>query len=107
MTAWLGRVRPDRDGANRTAPSTARRAALTVTRMRSRPPRRGLLQAAVGVTVACMTAAGCSGGGNHSANPNLGKGKIAVLLPDTASSTRWESDDRRYLTAAFRAEGLR
>jgi D-xylose transport system substrate-binding protein len=74
--------------------------------MRSRSPRRGLLQAVVGVTVGCLTAAGCGSGGGGKAKPDLGKGKIAVLLPDTASSTRWESDDRRYLTAAFKAEGL-
>ena len=61
----------------------------------------------VSVVVVCLAAAGCNGGTKQAAQPNLGKGKIAVLLPDTASSTRWESDDRRYLTAAFRAEGLR
>src|SRR5206468_152301 len=99
-------LRPDRDGAKRTVPSTPRRAAPTVTRMRSRSPRRGLLQAVVGVSVACLAAAGCSSGGSGRAKPDLGKGKIAVLLPDTASSTRWESDDRRYLASAFRAEGL-
>jgi len=28
---------------------------------------------------------------------------IAVLLPDSASSARWETDDRKYLSAAFDA----
>jgi D-xylose transport system substrate-binding protein len=29
------------------------------------------------------------------------EGSIAVLLPDSASSARWETDDRRFLEAAF------
>jgi D-xylose transport system substrate-binding protein len=76
--------------------------------MRGRSPRP------VGVVAACAAAglsltgllAGCSSTSAKADKPNLGKGKIAVLLPDTSSSTRWESDDRRYLTEAFRAEGL-
>jgi D-xylose transport system substrate-binding protein len=76
--------------------------------MRSRSPRP------VAVTAACSAAflglsgllSGCSGTAAHADRPNLGKGKIAVLLPDTSSSTRWESDDRRYLSQAFKAEGL-
>lgn len=31
---------------------------------------------------------------------------IAVLLPDSASSARWENDDRRFLAAAFDAAGV-
>jgi D-xylose transport system substrate-binding protein len=34
------------------------------------------------------------------------QGKIAVLLPDTKSSTRWELADRRFFEAAFKAAGL-
>ena len=33
-------------------------------------------------------------------------GGIAVLLPDSASSPRWENDDRRFLAEAFDAAGL-
>jgi D-xylose transport system substrate-binding protein len=33
-------------------------------------------------------------------------GSIAVLLPDSASSARWEADDRRFLAAAFEAAGV-
>ncbi len=33
-------------------------------------------------------------------------GSIAVLLPDSASSDRWENDDRRFLAAAFDAAGV-
>jgi len=34
------------------------------------------------------------------------EGSIAVLLPDSASSARWEADDRRFLSAAFEAAGI-
>jgi D-xylose transport system substrate-binding protein len=34
------------------------------------------------------------------------KGKIAVLLPDSKSSARWETADRRFFEAAFKAAGL-
>ena len=35
-----------------------------------------------------------------------GKGNVAVILPDTTSSTRWEFFDEPYLKAAFAAAGL-
>ena len=35
-----------------------------------------------------------------------GTADIAVLLPDSASSARWEADDRRFLSAAFDAAGV-
>jgi D-xylose transport system substrate-binding protein len=35
-----------------------------------------------------------------------GKGNVAVILPDTTSSTRWEFFDAPYLKAAFAAAGL-
>ncbi len=34
------------------------------------------------------------------------EGSIAVLLPDSASSARWEADDRRFLAAAFEEAGV-
>jgi D-xylose transport system substrate-binding protein len=34
------------------------------------------------------------------------EGSIAVLLPDSASSARWENDDRRFLEAAFEEAGV-
>ncbi len=33
-------------------------------------------------------------------------GKVAVLLPDSKSSVRWETQDRKYLGAAFKAAGV-
>ena len=35
-----------------------------------------------------------------------GEGSVAVLLPDSASSARWENDDRRYFEEAFTAAGV-
>ena len=35
-----------------------------------------------------------------------GAGSIAVLLPDSASSARWEADDRRFFEQAFDAAGV-
>ena len=35
------------------------------------------------------------------------KGGIAVLLPDTQSSPRWETQDRKYLDQAFTAAGIK
>jgi D-xylose transport system substrate-binding protein len=35
-----------------------------------------------------------------------GEGSIWVLLPDSASSPRWEADDRRFFKAAFEEAGL-
>src|ERR1043165_5336678 len=32
--------------------------------------------------------------------------KIGVILPDSASSARWETADRKYLEAAFKAAGV-
>jgi D-xylose transport system substrate-binding protein len=42
-----------------------------------------------------------SGGGGKELS-----GKIAVLLPDTKSSDRWEKADRRFFEEAFKAAGL-
>ncbi len=36
----------------------------------------------------------------------MGEGSIAVLLPDSASSARWEADDRRYFEQCFGDAGV-
>jgi D-xylose transport system substrate-binding protein len=38
--------------------------------------------------------------------PAASKGKITVLLPDSQSSSRWETDDRKFFVSAFQAAGL-
>jgi D-xylose transport system substrate-binding protein len=51
---------------------------------------------------------GGSGGGTTAAGSSAPKlnGKIAVLLPDSKSSDRWEKADRRFFEEAFKAAGL-
>ena len=66
---------------------------------------------AVAVALVAMAAAcgddddstSSGGGGGKSSS----KGSIWVLLPDTASSDRWENDDRKYFGQAFEAAGLK
>src|SRR5437764_11666186 len=64
-----------------------------------------------------LVAAGCgssnksssstsAGASTSSGNSNV-KGSIAVLLPDTQSSVRWEQFDRKYLDQAFTAAGIK
>jgi len=66
--------------------------------------RRGIagLAAAGLLVVGGLTACSDSedGGGND------GKPKIGVILPDSKSSVRWETADRRYLEEAFKAAGV-
>jgi D-xylose transport system substrate-binding protein len=60
-----------------------------------------LVPAVVGMLA--LVAAGCGGddgGGSASDGP------IWVLLPDSATSPRWESDDRRYFNQAFEEAGV-
>jgi D-xylose transport system substrate-binding protein len=63
--------------------------------------------------VAAIVVAGCgsskkaaSAASPSSAASKVGSGQIAVLLPDTQSSVRWEQFDRKYLDQAFTAAGV-
>jgi D-xylose transport system substrate-binding protein len=59
---------------------------------------------AVALTAAAaarVTAQGPAGTAAATANAD-----VAVLLPDTKSSVRWETQDRRFLAAAFKAAGV-
>ena len=72
--------------------------------------RRQLLAAfAVGTAgLLALTACGSSSGGSGdtgSSAPAKAK-KVGVILPDTASSARWENNDRPLLKAAFDAAGI-
>ncbi|MFG3339708.1 sugar ABC transporter substrate-binding protein [Glycomyces sp. NPDC048151] len=64
---------------------------------------RPILAAAAGAAlVLTMTACGADeGGGGGDDKPFIG-----VILPDSASSDRWETADRKYLEAAFDAAGV-
>ena len=72
---------------------------------------------ALALTAAALFAAGCgssksSSSSSSSATPasnaqtKVGSGEVAVLLPDTQSSVRWEQFDRKYLDQAFTAAGV-
>ncbi|GAA1816101.1 substrate-binding domain-containing protein [Luedemannella flava] len=68
--------------------------------------RRGIatLAALALVTTGGLTACGEKGEGGGTTPTK--KAKIGVILPDSASSARWESADRKYLEAAFKAAGV-
>jgi D-xylose transport system substrate-binding protein len=58
-----------------------------------------------------FVAAGCGSDNNDKSSSSGGgggskAGKVAVLLPDSKSSVRWETQDRRYLDQAFTAAGV-
>jgi len=68
-----------------------------------------LLSAAVAATLAISVAA-CGSDDSSSSTGSSGtataKAKVGVILPDTASSARWEGADRPLLTQAFKAAGV-
>lgn len=55
------------------------------------------------VAVLALLAVGCGGDDDGDGS---GGGSIWVLLPDSATSPRWESDDRRYFQEAFTEAGV-
>lgn len=73
-----------------------------------------LVAAVIGVTLT-LTACGAnsdsgSGGGSSSSNSSGSgggaNGKVGVILPETASSARWEAFDKPYLEQALKAKGF-
>src|SRR5215468_3291408 len=48
----------------------------------------------------------CSTSNGGSSTPAAKTPKIGVILPDSKSSVRWETADRKYLTDAFKAAGV-
>jgi D-xylose transport system substrate-binding protein len=60
-------------------------------------------------TAGALALAGCGGGssgGSGSGSSSAASGKVGVILPDSASSARWETNDRPLLEAAFKAAGV-
>jgi D-xylose transport system substrate-binding protein len=75
--------------------------------------RRWLVLAVLALLVAALAvvAAGCGGDDDEAADTGAttgggGEGSIWVLLPDSASSARWETDDRRFFGEAFTEAGV-
>src|SRR4051794_31735542 len=73
--------------------------------------KRWFALTALGVSTVLLAACGSSGGDSSSTSSasasNNGKAQVGVILPDTASSARWENNDRPYLTQAFQAAGVK
>jgi D-xylose transport system substrate-binding protein len=77
-----------------------------------------ILLATALIALLALTAAGCGGddddttadtaasGDTGDTGGGNAEGSIWVLLPDSASSDRWEQDDRRFFEEAFDAEGV-
>ena len=74
--------------------------------------------AALLLAAASLVAAGCGSSNKSSTSasstpaaaattPAASSGSVAVLLPDTQSSVRWEQFDRKYLDQAFTAAGVK
>ncbi|WP_432824286.1 sugar ABC transporter substrate-binding protein [Dactylosporangium sp. CA-092794] len=67
--------------------------------------RGGMLSLLAVGALAAGGLSGCtadvSGTGGHGDRPRIG-----VILPDSKSSARWETADRKYLAAAFKAAGV-
>jgi len=77
-----------------------------------RSTRLALLAAGVGLTLvlsACGAnedTGGGGGGGEDTADQSSGGIPVGVILPETATSARWEGFDKPMLEAALKAEGL-
>jgi D-xylose transport system substrate-binding protein len=71
--------------------------------------RKGILSLMTVGLVATGALAACgddSGDSNTGSNTTGKKPKIGVILPDSKSSARWETADRKYLEQAFKSAGV-
>jgi D-xylose transport system substrate-binding protein len=58
------------------------------------------------VLAACGSSGGDSGSSASPSGSEAPQGTVGVILPDAASSARWETADRKYLQEAFDAAGV-
>ncbi|MDR8411001.1 substrate-binding domain-containing protein [Nonomuraea sp. 3-1Str] len=75
--------------------------------------RKGILSTTAAAAALALGLTACGGDGGQSttgataqASPQQKTGKIGVILPDSKSSARWETADRKYLEEAFKAAGV-
>jgi D-xylose transport system substrate-binding protein len=73
--------------------------------------RKGILSTAAVSAAMLVSLAACSNSGSGTSagadqGKAKGKGKVGVILPDSKSSPRWETADRKYLGEAFKAAGI-
>ena len=61
---------------------------------------------ACGSSSSGTTTPATSDGGSASSSAPAAVGKVGVILPDSASSNRWETADRKFLGDAFKAAGV-
>jgi D-xylose transport system substrate-binding protein len=78
---------------------------------RSVPPFVSRVVALLAVLVLAFAVGACGDdeegdGGGSAESGEKPKGKVGVILPDAASSARWETADRRFLGEAFEAAGV-
>src|SRR5439155_15795946 len=66
--------------------------------------RLGAVFALVGEVAAVALLA--AGSGSAKSTKSSASIQVGVLLPDTKSSVRWETQDRRFLSGAFKAAGV-
>jgi D-xylose transport system substrate-binding protein len=67
----------------------------------------GAAMLALAVPVAACGEDKSDSGGGGSSSSSKDKGSVAVLLPDSKSSTRWETVDRPFLKKAFDEAGIK
>jgi len=68
--------------------------------------RKGICLLAATGLIALGGLSACGSDNNSGGTTPAKKAKIGVILPDSASSARWETADRKYLEAAFKAAGV-
>src|SRR6516225_866025 len=70
--------------------------------------KRSILAVAALTGAAAVMLAGCSGSGSPSSTGTGAAGgkRACVILPDAASSPRWENFDRKYLQEGLTAAGF-
>ncbi|GAA1742636.1 substrate-binding domain-containing protein [Nonomuraea bangladeshensis] len=76
--------------------------------------RKGILSLTAAAAALALGLTACGGDGgqtststtSESATAAAKAGKIGVILPDSKSSARWETADRKYLEEAFKAAGV-
>ncbi|MFC4113507.1 sugar ABC transporter substrate-binding protein [Nonomuraea zeae] len=74
--------------------------------------RKGILSLTAAAAALALGLTACGGDSGQtttstsSASASAKTGKIGVILPDSKSSARWETADRKYLEEAFKAAGV-
>lgn len=69
--------------------------------------RKSHIGAVASLAIATLLLSACGGdGGDAGGGGDNAAGKVGVILPDAATSPRWEANDRPLLKAAFDAAGI-